>query len=415
MIKSKTGYEVAASVSTKNTQLLQTLTNLSLLGLITTSRVKSIVLDDTHPRFQELGGWNALGTIEVDSVENPSNSNIYPTAKPLYSNRKNYPLINEIVYILSLPDNNLDNFTNSQTTYYIDIVALWNHPHHNAYPVDPTNPPESQQKDYIQTQAGSVRRVTDQSTEINLGSTFVERTNIHPLLPLEGDVIEEGRWSNSIRLTSTVTDQTGSIINTWSDVGTNGDPLIIIRTSQPTGSSEQGWVPIMEDINNDKSSIWLTSTQQLPLNASNNNYGSYDTAPISPSQFSGEQIIINSGRLVLNAKTDHILFISPQSVGISSPNFNINATKTVVLSSKICLGDKSASHPIILGDDFLNDFNSLINNLNTLCTALQTLQSLPPGTPFISLVSPTVELQDSIETMQSNLQAYQSKISFINK
>jgi hypothetical protein len=39
---------------------------------------------------------------------------------------------------------------------------------------------------------------TDQSTEIFLGTTFKERSNIHPLLPFEGDVIQEGRWGNSI-------------------------------------------------------------------------------------------------------------------------------------------------------------------------------------------------------------------------
>ncbi len=32
-------------------------------------RVISIVLDSTHPRFEELGGWNGLGTIEYTLVD----------------------------------------------------------------------------------------------------------------------------------------------------------------------------------------------------------------------------------------------------------------------------------------------------------------------------------------------------------
>jgi hypothetical protein len=66
--------------------------------------------------------------------------------------------------------------------------------------------PPSQQKDYQQVEGGSVRRVTDGSTEINLGSTFQEKTNIYPLLSYEGDYIMEGRWGNSIRFGSTVKD-----------------------------------------------------------------------------------------------------------------------------------------------------------------------------------------------------------------
>ena len=39
----------------------QLLTNFQ--QLITAVRVKSIVLNDKHPRFKELGEWNGLGTI----------------------------------------------------------------------------------------------------------------------------------------------------------------------------------------------------------------------------------------------------------------------------------------------------------------------------------------------------------------
>ena len=152
------------------------------------------------------------------------------------------------------------------------MISLWNHPHHNAYPNPITkNLPNYQQNDYQQTEAGSVRRVTDGSTDIKFNSpinpsqaTFIERTNIHPLLPFAGDVIYQGRWGNSIRFGSTAKPIVGEAINDWSEVGENGSPLTIIRNGQNPNEGDEGWVPITENINDDLSSIYCTSTQQIP-------------------------------------------------------------------------------------------------------------------------------------------------------
>ena len=59
-------------------------------------RVTGILLNDKNPRFEELGGWNGLGTIEYQEIDNPIVFSKYPTAKPLISNSKQFPLINEI-------------------------------------------------------------------------------------------------------------------------------------------------------------------------------------------------------------------------------------------------------------------------------------------------------------------------------
>jgi hypothetical protein len=252
-------------------------------NLIRAVRVLSIVLDETHPRFKELGEWNGLGIIEYEDVINPLPSPSLPIARPLTGNFKNLPLINEVVYIIALPDTEIESISSNTIEYYINIVSLWNHPHHNAFPTTPNTLPPTQQKDYIQTEAGNVRRVTDQSTEIFLGKTFVERSNIHPLLPFEGDMLYEGRWGNSIRIGSTVKNTP----NNWSTVGTDGDPILIIRNGQGV-QTEEGWVPTVEDINNDDSSIYATSTQKIPLKASSTLYDSYKTAPTAPDQYAGK-------------------------------------------------------------------------------------------------------------------------------
>ena len=345
-------------------------------------RVKSIILNPTHPRYDELGGENSIGTIIFDdNIEIPNISNdinAFPYARPLYSNIKHYPLINELVYIFRFPSNEIGKNTALKQIYYADVVSLWNHPHHNAYPDTPNALPPSQDKDYTETEAGSVRRVTDQSTEINLGTTFKERDNIHPLTPFEGDFITEGRWGNSIRLGSTVKDTS----NNWSVTGTNGDPIIILRNGQGNQNND-GWVHITEDINNDETSIYLTSTQQIPLKASSTNYNSYKTQPDSPSQYSGKQIILNSGRLILNSTNDHILLTSNKTINLNAvSSINIDSPTTIIQSNSVLLGSKNATESILLGDTTINLLVGLIDQLTALTQALTTV--MPDAGPAVS-------------------------------
>ena len=333
-------------------------------------RVVSIVLDETHPRWKELGEWNGLGTIEYTLVDQvtPENQS-YPTAKPYDPSVRSFPLINEIVLISSFPNTDIGEFTSSKIAYYMSVIGIWNHPHHNAFPQNSNTLPPSQQKDYVETEIGSVRRVTDQSTEIFLGRTFVERGNIHPLLPFEGDRILEGRWGNSIRFGSTVK----NTLNDWSSIGTNGDPITILRNGQGN-QTDEGWVPTIEDINNDEASIYLASTQKIPLEAASTSYSSYSSnPPIAPNEYSGKQLILNSGRLVLNTTEDHLLLSSKQSVNINAiTNFNVDAPQSVIQSSKVLLGGVNAVEPVLKGDTTINLLNELVDQLTRLSQALQT-------------------------------------------
>ena len=103
-------------------------------------RVKDIVLSPNHPRFEEVGQWRGLGTIFFDSTSTPgafSSTAASSRAKPYFSNNKFYPLINEIVTIISAPDalGDQENLSrNFQTLYYLPSVTAWNSQHHNAIP-----------------------------------------------------------------------------------------------------------------------------------------------------------------------------------------------------------------------------------------------------------------------------------------
>ena len=375
-----------------------TFTNMGLNSLIIAGRVISIVLDETHPRFKEIGEWNGLGTIEFDLVAAPTPPNqLYPVAKPLDPSVKSFPLINEIVYILALPNTNIGEFASTKTNYYINTVGIWNHPHHNAFPQNSNVLPPSQQKDYIQTELGSVRRVTDQSTEIFLGRTFVEKGNIHPLLPFEGDKIIEGRWGNSVRLGSTVKNAP----NTWSSTGTNGDPITIIRNGQGN-QTEEGWIPTVEDINNDDTSIYFTSTQKIPLEASSTSYSSYSSnPPTKPNEYSGKQLILNSGRLVFNSTEDHVLLSSKKTVNINAiSGFSIDSPQSVIQSNSVLLGGVNATEPVLKGDTTINILVDLVNQLQALTIALQSV------TPQAGLaVAPAaIQLAPQLAVIRTQLQ-----------
>jgi hypothetical protein len=313
---------------------------------------------------------------------------------------------------MSLPNSNIQQNVNEVTYYYFQSINIWGSTHHNAIP-DPLNTntsPESQQQDYVETEGGNVRRVTDGGTEIDLGDTFEEKLEVRNMLPYEGDYIYQGRWGNTIRLGSTVTD--ASIPNTWSSTGDNGDPIMILKNGQHDEDTDP-WVPQVEDINTDLSSIYLTSTQTLPIEVASKSYKSYFNAPVSTKEFDSEQVVINSGRILFNAKDDNILLSSFDTINLNSLNsLNIDTPKTIIQSKEIYLGDKYATEPVILGDTFLADFQDLLGKINNLTSALMVPMALyPPVSPNPTLPITAASLKGQVGRMIAKISKYKSKVS----
>jgi len=228
-------------------------------------RILDIILDINHPQAKEYGNYDAIGTIFYSLLED-NNTNPSPkdsaTASPLFSHLKYYPLINEIVLILTTNDKNIYD-GKQKTTYYLPQINMWGHPHHNALPTVKGLESDKLSNDYKETESGLIRKAEDGNTDINLGQYFKEQLNIKPLLPYEGDMILEGRFGNSIRFGSTNISNTITNPNGWSDLGNTGDPITIIRNGQSSKLDNKGWLPTTENINEDASSIYLTSNQRI--------------------------------------------------------------------------------------------------------------------------------------------------------
>jgi len=402
----------------------------NLEDMITVGRVADISLNSNSTLFNSVGGWNGIGTISwitTKSGVNPRTSSGYNKlniAKPLLPNLKNYPLVNENVLLFQLPTTGESQATGEKMYYYLNPISLWSSQHHNAYPNIYDSTPSvspSQNKNYLEIQSGSTRKITPTTISLdfngNSGGTFIEKSNIHPILPYAGDNILEGRFGNSIRLGNT--SQTGGIPNTWSTSGDGGSPITILRNGQPSQTNIEGFIPITEDINKDLSSIYLTSTQQIPINiaTAKSNIGEASTVPfsdlvkntpISPKAYNNPQVILNSNRLLFNTNLDSIIFSSAKSfiaesiedVGIKSKNGNVN-----LLSEKgiVSLGKKEAKEGVILGTSFMEQFNILLDNLNLLVDALNKESQIPiAGAQSVFVKQSIINIQKTLPGLVSN-------------
>ena len=281
-----------------NSKSFKTANNLfNMGGRLIPCKVKKVILDPYTNLAAAYGGHDSVGLIfynkirkritglgmkNVDSKEREENIQYDGFAKPLFPFLKYYPLVNEVVTVITLTSKDyLEDRTNI-SDYYFPPINLWNHPHHNTLPAV-QNYKEDKSEIFKQGDygyEGLVRRTTDGEVDLNipLGNYFKEYLNIKPLLPYEGDHITEGRFGNSIRLGATARGvekdkETGrekyefptASLSPWSKGGasTNGDPITIIRNGQPSELDDQGWVHTIEDINLDPSSIYLTSTQNI--------------------------------------------------------------------------------------------------------------------------------------------------------
>ena len=287
-------------------------------------RVVDIILDENHPEFNKYGRWDCIGVIkykEINTRTQEEDPQKLPIAFPSNSSIKQYPLVNEIVVIQSQPGAQYspkDRELHKVKMYWTSIVNFWNHPHHNAY-IDQNLNPES---------------------EVDLGYNFKTADTTAPLQPIHGDLLLEGRYGQSIRFTG------GSYPeNPWINEENNSKPLTIIKNGQ--SSTDNGVQQVYEDVNQDSSSIYLTTEHKVdlvPPNSIDNalSYGYDNVRPAYPSLFTGSQVLINSDRVYLNSRKESTFINSFKNIGLQSNTVNIDANSTISLDAqKIYLGESA--------------------------------------------------------------------------
>jgi len=292
-------------------------------------------------------------------------------ALPLFPNLNNFPIPGETVIILDATSirngglqNNYPNLLNNDAFFYISSLSIWNNPSLNST----NNPP----------------------FYFNTDSNFIQSARLQSF---PGDIILQGRYGNSIRFGNSST-QFNS--NNWSDGGTNGDPITIISN---------GYNSSNENIETDLSSLYLTSYQKIAnYKIANDRFNSYNTEdkPITPSEYSFPQIILNSNRIILNAKEDNILISGEKSVGISSnKSVNIDSDKVYINSIDVRIGSIEANQPALLGNDTVDELVKLTKQVKNLAKALSYAQIYPGGVPIPD--APTNQIGTAAVTQCNNI------------
>ena len=140
------------------------------------------------------------------------------------------------------------------------------------------------------------------------------------------------------------------------------------------GLENQG-IPGLEATGVDTSEIPSYNTDKNPTRretlSSNKAPGSTGYKPEFP--YRGKQIIIDSDRVILNAKNDSAFIIADKAIGISTNGtFNVDSGgKTIINSPQIDLG-LEAIHPAVKGDVLLTIIQQFLLVLTTqVCPQLQ--------------------------------------------
>ena len=352
------------------------------------------ILNNFTSSLQNNRGVSSLGGVKCSNI---SEEVIYP----LFPNIKTVPLVGELVIILSVnPSAFLPSTDNSFNDPNPNIFVP------QSFYISPLN---IRGNNFLNT-------VPNVEIDDKWKNAFDKSLKIHKLIPQIGDTILEGRFGNSIRLSSTI-DDFSHLKLPWSEnpteKGNNSDPIIILRNGQDPDiktTVTDPTLPIEEDINGDLSSLYMTSYQKLPIEISkieNKRFISYSTPPITPSQFSDPQIIGNSDRILLNAKKDSILLSAQKSVGLmTNESINLESPKIHLHSDDLRLGNKDASQSALYGDLTIQNLKSLVNMLRTLVSS--TIATDPKYSAQAATFLTTLEL---IDTQFNNCKSINVKIS----
>lgn len=257
---------------------------------------------------------NDLFALKVRSCASYFNDKPF-IVRPASANIKQIPLVGEMVLIYKTFNQSSTNKKRRESWYYLTTLNIQSSIHANLLPG-----------------ISSDQFTQEQIDAAKPGKTF-ELKAISPLQPYEGDVLIEGRFGNSIRFSNTV--KTGGAYyksapwtGTSSQNLTDSDPIIILSNGRKNKIKKEF---VVENILQDASSLYLTSTQKLSSFKLNNTIRKSE----SESSFSKSQLIGTADRIVLKSKSDIIVLDSNEAVELNTPvlSIGVKQSKEPVLHS----------------------------------------------------------------------------------
>lgn len=250
-----------------------------------------------------------LFALKVRSCSKYFDNKVY-LARPADMNIKRIPLVGEFVLICKTFNEQSTSNRWRKGWYYITTIDLQSAVNENRLPG---------------ISDGLTQEQIDSSKP---GKTFSGKS-ISPLQPYEGDSLIEGRWGNSIRFGSSISTYPTDYYYksaTWSS-NQPGDPIIILSNGRNNKTKKEF---VVEDLEQDASSLYLTSTQQL------NTLALSKELTIHNDLFIGSQFVGIADRVILRAKTDIAVIDSQEGIVLNTPG-------------EIYIGGEDAAEPLSHG------------------------------------------------------------------
>jgi hypothetical protein len=278
--------------------------------------VYSVILDENHPLIKNGEKTTAeIGAIEFRYTGKTADSEEkLPIAYPLDKNFKNLPVRNESVEILP-GENGLVMYRRIGPELSPNVNADPEYIKKNYS--SKSDGAENKNDSYSKVENTGITKTNKDSSKKydGFGKYFNSEIGIHKLKLYEGDSLIESRFGQSIRFSG------------YNNVKNEFSPVTIIRNSESYSSrKKQVGISVEEDINRDGSIIALTSDKyELQFSpGTNDDKGNTDFSQNPqafknfPSKLVGDQILINSGRIILSSKNAEMMFFSKKNYGFIS-------------------------------------------------------------------------------------------------
>lgn len=303
------------------------------------ARVERVISKPEDEGYLENGGVKSLNGIFFTYLENKSGASQEPStdlkfAYPASLNLFHIPLRGEVVRVLPIPSPDISSMALVRQYYYESVVNYWNNPKDGLF-YDSYKP---------------------QSVDINH-----DNFKVNPLLSSQGDTLIQGRYGQALK---------------YSKQGNGINPTVYLTTGRQPKDPQNA--PIESNINTDLSSIEFHSKGISGLDTSNKFAKSHrkEQAPKTTNTYQGEQILVNTGRFVVNTKEESVLISSKKAIATSSETLNQEAVKEICFDApKIFLGEKAMNtttpEPVLLGNKVEEYLIELIDQLIEVVDSLK--------------------------------------------
>jgi len=170
---------------------------------------------------------------------------------------------------------------------------------------------------------------------INTTQDFPLTLDVRPVRSNIGDIIIQGRYGSAIRMGSSLFNPDSFPIPKANVLITAGFWKTPKQLS--TGNRVTPYSLAYENINEDKSSIWMVEDQLVQFQAATavvDSPAHLASSPKRTTQYGGAQIFVNSDRVILNSKENEISLFAKKEINLSSVGaITIDSEKDILMSS----------------------------------------------------------------------------------